>query len=124
MPKGHLAYLAAKTGGDQSMPGTRELSEDVYGAVLQDPRDMAKAGLPEAQSPALQAYFPRSPRLSRGHRRRAVMTVSRVTSGRWAMASEVIEGDERAAYVTLDTSSVRGTGDRLQDASPRATEPP
>ncbi len=76
MPKGHLAYLAAKAGGDQSMPGTREPPEDVYGAVPQDPRDTAKAGLLEAQSPALQAYFPRSPRLSRGHRHRLSLRCS------------------------------------------------
>ena len=33
------------------MDGKRELLEDVYGFVPQRLRDMAKAGLPEAQSP-------------------------------------------------------------------------
>ena len=38
------------------------------------------------------------------------------------MTSEVIEGDEWDAYVTLDTFSTNGTRDRLRDASPMATE--
>ena len=38
------------------------------------------------------------------------------------MTSEVIEGDEWGAYVTLDTFSTNGTWDRLQDPSPKATE--
>jgi hypothetical protein len=40
------------------------------------------------------------------------------------MASEVIEGDEWDAYVTLDTFSTTGTWDDLPDASPRVTEFP
>ena len=38
------------------------------------------------------------------------------------MTSEVIEGDEWGAYVTLDTFSTNGTWDRLTDASLTATE--
>ena len=53
---GHLVYLKAKAGGDNSMPEKREPLEDAEGAVLQDPRDMAKAGLPESQSPAVKAH--------------------------------------------------------------------
>jgi hypothetical protein len=49
---GRPAYLDAKARGDQSMPGKRRPSGGVRGGVLQDLRDMAKAGLPEAQSPA------------------------------------------------------------------------
>ena len=40
------------------------------------------------------------------------------------MTSEVIEGDEWGAYVTLDTFSTNGTRDRLKDASHMATESP
>jgi hypothetical protein len=40
------------------------------------------------------------------------------------MKNDFIEGDEWGAYVTLDTFSTNGTRDRLQDASPRATESP
>ena len=50
---GHLAYLAGKPGGDKSMPGTRRPSGGVQGGVPLDPHGMAKAGLLEAQSPAV-----------------------------------------------------------------------
>jgi hypothetical protein len=50
---GHLAYLDGKPEGDKSMPGKRWPPGGVQGGVPQDPRDMAKAGLPEAQSPAV-----------------------------------------------------------------------
>ena len=43
---GHLVNLKAKAGGDNSMPEKREPLEDAEGAVLQDPHDRAKAGLP------------------------------------------------------------------------------
>src|SRR5260221_6167974 len=39
--------------GDKSMPGKRWPSGGVQGGVPQDPRDMAKAGLLEAQSPVV-----------------------------------------------------------------------
>ena len=51
---GRLAYLDAKARGDNSMPGKRRSSGGVQGGVLRDPRDMAKAGLLEAQSPAVK----------------------------------------------------------------------
>ena len=50
---GRLAYLDAKARGDKSMPGKRWPSGGAQGGVPQDPRDMAKAGLLEAQSPAV-----------------------------------------------------------------------
>jgi hypothetical protein len=53
---GHRVYLKAKAGGDNSMPEKREPLEDAYGAVPQDPRDMAKAGLPEPQSPEVGCH--------------------------------------------------------------------
>src|SRR6516164_3512815 len=53
---GHLVDLKAKARGDKSMPEKREPLEDAEGAVLQDPRDRAKAGLPESQSPAVKMY--------------------------------------------------------------------
>ena len=40
------------------------------------------------------------------------------------MKNDFIEGDERDAYVMLDTFSTNGTRDRLRDASPTATESP
>ena len=53
---GHLVYLKAKAGGDNSMPEKREPLEDAEGAVPQDPRDRAKAELPESQSPAVECH--------------------------------------------------------------------
>ncbi len=38
------------------MPEKREPLEDAYGAVPQDPRDKAKAGLPELQSPEVGSH--------------------------------------------------------------------
>ena len=45
---GHLTYLKAKARGDKSMSEKQGASEGVYGVVLQDPRDMVKATLPES----------------------------------------------------------------------------
>ena len=51
---------AAKAKGESSMVGKRERPEGVYGRDSRDPRAMVKAGLPEPQSPAMQAHIPRS----------------------------------------------------------------
>ena len=51
---GRLAYLDAKARGDKSMPGKWWSSGDAQGDVPRDPRDMAKAELLEAQSPAVR----------------------------------------------------------------------
>ena len=40
------------------------------------------------------------------------------------MKNDFIEGDERDAYVTLDTFSTNGTWDGLKGASPKVTESP
>ena len=53
---GHPIYLKAKARGENSMSEKRESLEGVYGAVLQDLRDRAKAGLPEAQFPAVEPH--------------------------------------------------------------------
>ena len=53
---GHLVDLRAKAGGEKSMPEKRGPLEDAEGAVPQDPRDRAKAVLPESQSPAVQPH--------------------------------------------------------------------
>jgi hypothetical protein len=53
---GHRVYPKAKAGGDNSMPEKREPLEDAEGAVPRDPRDKAKAALPESQSPAVQPH--------------------------------------------------------------------
>src|SRR5215472_6788714 len=56
MSLGHRVYLRAKAGGDKSMAEKRGSLEDARGAAPQGPRDRAKAGLPEPQSPAVQTH--------------------------------------------------------------------
>jgi len=53
---GHPIDLKAKAGGEKSMSEKRGALEDAEGVVPQDPRDMAKAALPESQSPAVEYY--------------------------------------------------------------------
>lgn len=45
----------------------REMAENADAAVLQDPRDMARAILPKPKFPAMQAYIRRLQRLKRRH---------------------------------------------------------
>jgi hypothetical protein len=49
---GLMAYLDPKGEGDNSMPGKQWPCPGVWNGALRDPRNMAKAGLPEPQSPA------------------------------------------------------------------------
>ena len=53
---GHPIDLKAKAGGDNSMPEKRGALEGAEGVAPQDPRDKAKAALPESQSPAVQPH--------------------------------------------------------------------
>ena len=53
---GHLVYLKAKAGGDNSMPEKRGPLGDAEGVVPRDPRDKAKAALLESQSPAVELH--------------------------------------------------------------------
>ena len=46
-----MADLDPKGEGDRSMPENQRPGSDVRDGALGGPRDMAKAGLPEAQSP-------------------------------------------------------------------------
>ena len=57
---GHLVDLNAKAGGEKSMPEKREPLEGAEGAVPQDPRDTAKAGLPESRVPSYLTSYPYS----------------------------------------------------------------
>jgi hypothetical protein len=68
--------------------------------------------------------IPRHHVLGRGCRIRAAVQAPPGISVRQTVASEVTQGDERGAYVTLDTSISQGKRDRLPGASPTATEPP
>ena len=54
-----MADLDPKGEGDKSMPGKPVTGPSGQGAVRRgDPRDMAKAGLPEAQSPVDASSHP------------------------------------------------------------------
>jgi hypothetical protein len=122
---GHLVDLRAKAGGEKSMPEKREPLEGAEGAVPQDPRDRAKAALPEPQSPAVQYAHPLLRRLQRSATRGRPFTFRGPPppTGK-AMGNEPIEGDEWGAYVTLDTFNTNGTRDGLTGASPTVTESP
>ena len=53
---GHPIDLKAKARGEKSMPEKQGMSEDAEDMVLQDPRDKAKAILPESQSPVVELH--------------------------------------------------------------------
>ena len=55
---GHPAHLDAKAERDNSMLGKQWSAGGVQAEVLQDPRDMAKAGLLEAQCPVVRVQHP------------------------------------------------------------------
>ena len=90
MTSGSTAYSRSKDQQDSSMPSKQEPSEDVDDVVLPDPRDRARAALPEPQTPARQSHLPRSQRLQRGHRYTANPIRSSEPSGRWAMGDQPI----------------------------------
>jgi len=73
---GSTAYPLVKAKRNTSMPLTREETEDVYVPVLQDPRNMVKAGLLEAQSPVMKAYILRHNVYGRSHRDRMAKSSS------------------------------------------------
>ena len=105
------------------MSEKRETLEDAEGAVLQDPRDRAKAVLPESQSPAVQLSHSLLRRLQRSATRgRSYSFRDRPPPTGGAMKNDFIEGDERDAYVALDTFNANGTRDGLPGASPTVTE--
>ncbi|WP_204288890.1 transposase [Microbispora amethystogenes] len=121
---GPMAYLDPKGEGDSSMSLKRRPCSGVGGGASWDPRDMAKAGLPESQSPVDGRSHPSE--IDARSRRRALPGFSAMTwapSERGAMPSEGIKGDEWDAYLTLSRTARTNMG-RLRDASPMATEAP
>src|SRR5712692_7919462 len=92
MTSGSMAYPAVKAKRDCSMPLKREGREDVYRCVLQDPRAMVTARLPEPQPPAMQAYIPRPQRLLRGHSDRASKSSALEPSAGWAVRNDRTQG--------------------------------
>jgi hypothetical protein len=101
---GSTAYLDAKARGDNSMPVKHWLAKGARGGALQNPRDMAKAGLLAAQSPAVKVspigMTPETDACVMPHRE---PWGAGQPPWRRAPPSEGGQGDEWAAYVTLDT---------------------
>jgi hypothetical protein len=86
--------------------------------------NMAKAGLPAPQFPGMEVSILRHHVLERSYRIRTVVKAPSGMTIRQTVASEATQGNERGAYVALDTSISQGKRDRLRGASPTATEPP
>jgi hypothetical protein len=96
--------------------GTRACQESsglaqAYGpGVLRDPWNMARAGLPEAQSPDDASRHPPERRLDRCRALRWYCSFAGATFGVRAMPSEGIQGDEWAAYVLLARTTGTNVG--------------
>ena len=100
-----------------------ERCEGVDGAAVQDPCDMAKTGLFEAQFPGMEMCILRHTTPGAEPPVSGESPLLRPNpSGWWTVGSELTQGNGQAAYVTLDTSNARGIRDRLRGASPMVTE--
>ena len=100
-----------------------ERCEGVDGAAVQDPCDMAKTGLFEAQFPGMEMCILRHTTPGAEPPVSGESPLLRPNpSDRWTVGSELTQGNGRDAYVTLDTSNARGIRDHLRGASPRVTE--
>ena len=88
----------------------REISEDVYGMVLQRLRDTVKA---DCRNPNVQWWnrtLVGSTSETRRHREPPVRLLPVVRLARWTMRSERIQGHGWGAYVALARSSVTEHG--------------
>ena len=95
---GHPIDLKTKAGREKSMSEKRETMEDAEGVVPQDPRDRAKAVLPESQSPAVQNAHSLLQRLQRSALGgRSFSFLDRPPPTERAMKNDFIEGDEWGA---------------------------
>ena len=106
-----MAYLDPKGDGDHSMPDKQRSGSGVRGDALRDPRDMAKAGLPDIP------ISRRCKETSAGKIPETGATIcvdiverSMQPSDRGAMPSEGIQGDEWDAYVTLERTTRTNVG--------------
>lgn len=107
---GSTADLAVKANRDTSMPSKRRRLEGAEGRAPQDPRDRAKAALPEPQSPAALGTPPDDSASTAGPPGYAGSSRSAERSTRWASGNDPDQGDEQGAYVALATSDVRKRG--------------
>ena len=114
-----MAYLDPKGDGDHSMPDKQRSGSGVRGDALRDPRDMAKAGLPDIP------ISRRCKETSAGKIPETGATLcvdiverSMQPSEREAMPSEGIQGDEWDAYVTLGRTTGTNAGSTLGARAP------
>jgi hypothetical protein len=84
-----------------------------------DPRDMAKAGLPEAESPDDAKIRPPKDTRYRRHALQRHRVGAVAPSGRGALPSEGNQGDESDAYVTLGRTTGTNVGSTLGARVPR-----
>lgn len=88
-----LTYLEVKAEGDKSMSGKRWPPGGVQGGVPRDPRDMAKAGLLEVQSPVVKRAHPPERRLGPVARHaRASVYGSGTFRGAWRRPVRAVKG--------------------------------
>src|SRR5712691_7891128 len=92
--------------GDKSMSEKQGILEDAEGIALQDPRDRAKARLPESQSPAVETAHSLRQRLGCSAARGSPCDFCGLPppTGR-AMENDSIQGDAWDAYVALERSA-------------------
>ena len=81
-----MADLDPKGKGDKSMPGNHRSCLDVRDGAVGDPRDMAKAGLLEAQSPEDESSHPPERRLKPAPALRRYRYCAVATFGAWSDA--------------------------------------
>jgi len=115
---GPMANRYLKGERNNRMPGKQRSGLGVIAGALRDPRDMAKAGLPD---------IPISRRRKESSAGKALVTGAKLCDGialgplqppeRGAMPSEGIQGDEWDAYVTLGRMTGTNAG------SPTGREP-
>ncbi len=112
---GHQPYRMAKALWDHSIVEKHETGEHARLVVVQDPRDTVKAGLPESQSPGMEAHIHRHGMYGRCPWNRTVSLSSSELFLQGTTVSEIVQGDEQDTYVALERSNVR-TRDHLQAA--------
>ena len=101
---GLMAYRDPKGERDKRMPEKRRSRPGVRGDASRDPRDMAKAGLPDSPIPRRRKGQSAGKISETG-----AMLCGGIVEGslqppeRGALPSEGNQGDEWDAYVTLDT---------------------
>jgi hypothetical protein len=107
---GHQPYRMAKALWDHSMVEKHETGEHARLVVVQDPRDTVKAGLPESQSPGMEAHIHRHGMYGRCPWNRTVSLSSSELFLQGTTVSEIVQGDEQDTYVALGRSTRTDTG--------------